>query len=1156
MKRFFITQYLGITLILLLTFTIFYPLLTTSSYYESNMVKFSYRSLGLKENNPILPQPASPEYLIISPNDAWVQSFAEWKTLKGVPTRVANVTWIQTNYPLSPTVRDKPEQIWTFINDVYTSISPSTLQWVLLIGDNTTIPSRYVYLPDTTEWTGEDPNRKPTDFYYAAMDDSDWDEDSDGRWGECATFNVGGPATDEIDDWQPDLYVGRIPFNDQTNISSILAKAINYARYPTSFALTGWDTFLLGGAISNYDEEVWAWLDQDYTDEAELSDYINDNIIPGYYDIYRFYEDRFNFWNYTSPNSFQKLNDTAIIQGINQYSPALINLAAHGSPTDIQRKYDPWGFPYGNTWSAATAGWNVPVTGVAVGDPNNDGINEIVYTLGLGPSGAGQNGTIWLRDANTMTDTLIWDLWNLPVDGFQTFATCVDIGDVWNNGTIAVVVGTWSGSTVIFTFWMNTKWTFVVVNGPEPTDPVLCIEVGNADNVLEPDPYGGSSVPAINVDIAWGHQSGFTFIATCFGAAGPFHVVRVGFVWNHGQAVYSIDVGDPNDDSMGEITCGTGYPTASGADGDCYQLFYIMGVAWNRFTVDTGIGGFIFGCDTGDAGNDGYNKVVVGVSDGAIYMYEAGCIALGQPGFIGGIDAGTKKTVTSPGANAGMVRCLNIGYVDDNDLLTTYPTPIEQYSIIAGNQYGGIWKYHANNVTGFIDSYPIAMEHLVFGVNVTDLDVGELSHVTGEVTANLEVAAGSEVGLMPLSFVYWFEWPWNLWSNFLNTTQVDASTASIPALIYADSCHTAGYEYTQEALAETFIRNMAIGYIGSMRVCWYYRGPMLTSFTWGLSRYMSQDFWDLFFSGTTNYRPGATLYQNKIDYQTTFASIASTYPTTWETYHRKNLLSYALFGDPEIDIFTDNPGTLIVTHPTNADYNGNTVFQVTDGGTPISGATICLWDTDGSYYEVQSTNSTGYAEFQVLASVPNSINVTVTAHNYSPYESTIGVQHWISITQPSLSYVATTLTLDITDVTATCSNPAHGTLDDTEATTHTYAIYDNESGVVTSITGDLVWSGTEWQVFDIDVSSLADHAVTVGHSVSYYVRCTFSDSDVTDTLGPPSAVFTISPPTTPPFDFLQWLIDNWLFLLMAIIIILLLIIIVVLLLRRRKSEEK
>jgi hypothetical protein len=206
MKRFFITQYLGITLILLLTFTIFYPLLTTSSYYESNMVKFSYRSLGLKENNPILPQPASPEYLIISPNDAWVQSFAEWKTLKGVPTRVANVTWIQTNYPLSPTVRDKPEQIWTFINDVYTSISPSTLQWVLLIGDNTTIPSRYVYLPDTTEWTGEDPNRKPTDFYYAAMDDSDWDEDSDGRWGECATFNVGGPATDEIDDWQPDLY--------------------------------------------------------------------------------------------------------------------------------------------------------------------------------------------------------------------------------------------------------------------------------------------------------------------------------------------------------------------------------------------------------------------------------------------------------------------------------------------------------------------------------------------------------------------------------------------------------------------------------------------------------------------------------------------------------------------------------------------------------------------------------------------------------------------------------------------------------------------------------------------------------------------------------------------------------------------------------------
>ncbi|MFX1404398.1 MAG: C25 family cysteine peptidase [Promethearchaeota archaeon] len=1148
MKRSF-TKWCGIPLIALLTFSLIYPLLYSPLLLPSNKALVSASNVHRRTFEPVIPQPASPEYLIITPNSNWVQSFAEWKTLKGVSTQVINVSWIQATYPLSSTIRDKAEQIWTAIKSIYDATTPATLQWVLLIGDNATIPSRYVYLPDTTEWTGQDPNRKPTDFYYSVMGDTDWDDDGDGRWGECATFNVGGPSSDEIGDWISDLYVGRIPFSDQGNVTSILTKAVDYARNPTSFSATGWDTFLLGGAISNYDEEVWAWLDQDYTDEAELSDYINANHIPGYYDIYRFYENRFNFWNYTSPNTFQDLNDTAVIQGINRYSPALINLAAHGSPTDIQRKYDPWGFPYGNTWSSATAGWNNPVTGVAIGDPDNDGFNELVYTHGMGTGAFAQNGTIWLRDPSTMVDTLIWDLWTFPVDGFPTYATCVDIGDVWNNGTIAVVVGTWSGSTVIFTRIVPLVglpyWRPVVVNGPEPSDPVLCIEVGNADNVLEPHGYGGSGTPSVNIDIVWGHRSGLTFIASCVGAPGPVgHVVRVALVWNHGQAVYSIDVGDPDDDTMGEITCGTGFTNASGDFGNVYRLFYLPAVNWFRTTIDKDLGGFVYGCDSGDAGNDFYNKVVVGVSDGSIYMYEAGCLALGYGGYQGGTDVGTRKTISSPGGNAGMVRCLNIGFVDDNDLLTTYPTPVEHYSIIAGNQYGGIWKYHANNVSGFIDAYPIAVQSFTFGVNVTDLDVGELSYVTGETTFNQEVAAGSEVGMMPLSFVYWFEWPWNLWGNMLNTTQVNATTATIPALIYADSCHTAGYEYTQECLAEAFIRNMAIGYIGSMRICWYYRGTMTQSFLWGLGRYMSQEFWDLFFSGTTAYRPGATLYQNKIDYQSTFASIASSFPTTWETYHRKNLLSYALFGDPEIDVFTNNPRTLTISAPANANYQGTTVLQALDGTSPVANATICLWDKDGTYYEVQTTNASGHAVFTVTASVPNSLNITATAHNYIPHQSTIGVAHWLDISQPTISYIASTASLDVTGIIATCSNLSHGSLDDTEATTHTYTIYTNGTDTATAITATLTWTGTSWQALGIDISSLA-----IG---SYYVRCTFADADVTNTMSPASAIFTIAPVGPPPFDWLLWLMQNWLIIL---IIIVLLIVILLLVFRMRRRGE-
>ncbi|MFX1582030.1 MAG: C25 family cysteine peptidase, partial [Promethearchaeota archaeon] len=207
MKRYSFTKWFVFLLIFLLTFTVFMPIITPTSSLPSNKALNSGSLVSHWVSGPPVPQPASSVYLIITPNSAWVQSFAEWKNLKGVPTQVVNVSWIQTNYPLSATVRDKAEQIWTFIEDVYDNASPATLQWVLLIGDNATIPSRYVYLPDTSEWVGQDPNRKPTDFYYSVMDDANWDDDGDGRWGECATFNVGGPLWDEIGDWQPDLYV-------------------------------------------------------------------------------------------------------------------------------------------------------------------------------------------------------------------------------------------------------------------------------------------------------------------------------------------------------------------------------------------------------------------------------------------------------------------------------------------------------------------------------------------------------------------------------------------------------------------------------------------------------------------------------------------------------------------------------------------------------------------------------------------------------------------------------------------------------------------------------------------------------------------------------------------------------------------------------------
>lgn len=1073
-------------------------------------------------SGPQTPQPAPTAYLIIAPNDSWVQTFANWKTAKGVPTHVANVTWIQNNFPIDGvTIRDKAEQIWTYIHQVYVSGMIPALRWVLLVGNNATIPSRYVYLPDGSEWTGLSSILKPTDFYYAVMGDSDWDDDKDGRWGECFSHNVTGPAFDEIGDWTPELYVGRIPFSDRVNVTSILGQAVQYERNPTSFSATGWDSFLLAGAISNYDEEVWGWRDGDYTDEAELSDTINDSLLPYYDHAYRFYENRAYFWNYSVTNTFQTLNGTAVASGINLFSPALINLAGHGTPTDIQRKYDDSLYPYGEPFVQNTQGLNINATGVAIGDPDNDGFNEIVYTLGAKGGSETNNGTVWLCDGPGFTvQSLIWDLWRgipAPTPGWPSWPTCVDIGDVWNNGTIAVVVGTNKGEVIIFTFWKNLKWTAYTVLY-EYGDPVLCIEVGNADNVYSP---GGGGI-GINTDIAWGHASGAVRMATCFG--GPPPIAIVALVWTAPgappwQAVYSIDVGDPDDNGLGEITIGTGYSGATGPTGDSYMLFYIpppAGPFWIPFTIDVNLGGVVYGLDTGNAANDGFNKVVVGLGDGAIYMYEANL-------FVGGSDKGTKKTVSSPGGNGGLVRCLRVGYVDDNDIRST-TTVVERVSIIAGNQLGGIRKYHADNSTGFIDWYPIQLNS---GPMVTAIDVGELSYTTGEKTASREVAAVTDNTIFGQSLLTWFEWPWATWSNMISTAQAGLSASKIPAFIYADSCLTGAYDYAQLSLAGAFLRSDAIGFIGAMRNSWYYYGPMTNSFNLGLNRYMDYAFWQLFFSGTTNYRPGQTLYQGKNSYITAFQALHTQYD--WETYHRKNLLTYALFGDPEVDIFTANPAALVVTCPTTYWHNQFLPILVQGvTGSPLSGATVCLQDLSGSYYQVASTNATGCAVFNLTAPANALLHVTVTHHNYSPHEGTMTVKEWVVVSGITLNYDPATLLLNVTGVMASC--PTHGYLNNVMALLHTYTIY---SGTTNVTSGQLVWHvpSSTWRATNIPCNSLPDG--------TYIVYCYFTDTDGTGYAVSSFAKVTVTP------------LPNLLLILLILIVIILCVIIVLLLLRRR-----
>jgi hypothetical protein len=120
------------------------------------------------------------EYVVISapPMDTVFQRLAEWKTRKGVPATVVNVSWINTNY----TGYDLQEKIRNFIIDAYTNWGTI---YVLLGGsaDQRTsgqniVPARRAFYTRSFVGGYPDEDTIPCDLYYSDLNGT-WDLDGD-----------------------------------------------------------------------------------------------------------------------------------------------------------------------------------------------------------------------------------------------------------------------------------------------------------------------------------------------------------------------------------------------------------------------------------------------------------------------------------------------------------------------------------------------------------------------------------------------------------------------------------------------------------------------------------------------------------------------------------------------------------------------------------------------------------------------------------------------------------------------------------------------------------------------------------------------------------------------------------------------------------------
>lgn len=222
---------------------------------------------------------------------------------------------------------------------------------------------------------------------------------------------------------------------------------------------------------------------------------------------------------------------------------------------------------------------------------------------------------------------------------------------------------------------------------------------------------------------------------------------------------------------------------------------------------------------------------------------------------------------------------------------------------------------------------------------------------------------------------------------YMNSDAKNIENTNNPSLIYADACSTSSYDLNDDNIGEYLIKRQnagAIGYIGGLRVTWYYIDDTSLG---GVNRGNAKHFWKEFFINE-KFQQGRALYDSKIsymnsEYYTTGIMIGTklTQGATYLDFERKQLLTYCLLGDPDVDIYTNIPKPVLNPFTDNI-YEGQLVsISIQDNdSTTIPYARVHLETSDGKYHTVYADEN-GLASFRLPAQENEFYNVTITGHN-------------------------------------------------------------------------------------------------------------------------------------------------------------------------------
>lgn len=159
------------------------------------------------------------EYLIVTTDglEAAFEPLAEWKTLKGVPSRIVTMGYIDDTY----SGVDAAQRLRFFLWDVFQGTPPT---FVLLAGDTPGVPHRNCYA--TAEGYVDYPS---ADLYFQDMNDTApgvdaWDMNGNGVWGELN-------GADNLD-YHPDYIIGRASVENSSQAGLFIGKVLAYENAP------------------------------------------------------------------------------------------------------------------------------------------------------------------------------------------------------------------------------------------------------------------------------------------------------------------------------------------------------------------------------------------------------------------------------------------------------------------------------------------------------------------------------------------------------------------------------------------------------------------------------------------------------------------------------------------------------------------------------------------------------------------------------------------------------------------------------------------------------------------------------------------------------------------------------------------------------------